>query len=228
MKKYLSNHGLLSGHFSFPGKTVIDVGCGGGDTVRWLAAQGTLVTGLDSREMLAKARSHPAAAGEKYIEGGAQKLPFADGTADIILYLASFHHVPSTALSQAMNECCRVLKMGGRAVFVEPVYRTGAYTEVTRLVEDEAEVQKKAYATITSPAHSDLAMEKEDFFFMERSFEDYVRLIEFFVDDPGRRATILAQAREITSRFSAQARQNFDDFRYRSICRLNIMEKIPV
>lgn len=223
MKKYLSNNEVLSEHLSFAGKKVIDVGCGNGDSVRWLAAQGAHVTGLDSREMLEKTRSNPPAGAEEYVAGAAQRLPFADGSADIILYLASFHHVPPAAMVDAARECRRVLRQGGRAVFVEPVYRPGAYCEITQLVEDESDQLRKAHATIVSLSSLGLAMEREEFFYLERSFEDYVRLIGFFVADAARRETILTRARETTERFNAAAGQDIAVFRYRSLCRLNIM-----
>ncbi len=113
MKRYFGNQQSLDERFSFSGTTVIDVGCGNGDTVRWLAAQGARVTGLDSPEMLAKAGAHPVAGAETYVEGGAQRLPFADASADFILYLASLHHVPVAFMAEAVQECRRVLK-GGR------------------------------------------------------------------------------------------------------------------
>ena len=108
---------------------------------------------------------------------------------------------------------------------MEPVYRTGAYTEITRLVEDEEAIQKKAHVAIIALAGSGLAMGKEEFFYLERSFADYIHLLEFNVDDAVLRETILAQARKITERFSAKAGRDFANFRYRSICRLNILVK---
>jgi ubiquinone/menaquinone biosynthesis C-methylase UbiE len=225
MRKYPSTHDAFSAHFSFPGLTVIDVGCGNGDTARWLAAQGARVTGLDGPDMLARAVAAPPVPGATYVPGSAQSLPFAGASADLILYQASFHHVPPMEMEPALAECRRVLKEGGRAVFVEPVYRPGAYTEVTRLVEEESAAQERAYAAIGAQAALGLAMEAEEFFFLERSFADYERLAAFFVADPGRRSGIVAQARKITEGFSAAEGVAFDQFRYRSICRLNILRK---
>jgi len=225
MRKYLAATDVLQRYLSCRGRTVIDVGCGNGDTVRWLARQGAHVIGLDHREMLEKARQDQAGGTEEYVEGGAQKLPFVNESADIVLYQASFHHVPAAAMNDAASECQRVLKNGGQAVFIEPVARAGAYSELTSLTDDESEARKKAYAAIKALAESELVMAKEEFFFLERSFADYVRLIECLVADELRRETILAQARRITEQFSAAAGLGFDEFRYRSICRLNILQK---
>ena len=50
-----------------------------------------------------------------------------------------------------------------------------------------------------------LVINKEAFFYLERSFADYVHLVDFFVDDASRRRTIMARAREITAGFSTAA-----------------------
>jgi ubiquinone/menaquinone biosynthesis C-methylase UbiE len=225
VKKYLAQADLLRDRLPAVSGTIIDVGCGDGDTVRWLAAQGARAIGLDGPEMLAKTRSLPRAGAEEYVAGTAQKLPFAGESADAVIFQASFHHVPAVAMAEAARECRRVLKCGGRAVFVEPVYRAGAYSEVTRLVEDEEDFLKKACSTIVSLAGSGMTMEKEVFFYLERSFADYVRLLEWSVNDAARREAILTRARKITEEFSAVAGVDFAAFRYRSVCRLNVLVK---
>jgi len=225
MRKFLDSHQALEGRFALCGATAIDVGCGNGDTVRWLAARGARAIGLDSRDMLARAMAQPAAGAETYIEGGAQRLPCADASADLILFLASLHHVPVDLMPAAASECRRALKAGGRAVFVEPVYRAGAYSELTRLVDDESGMLERAKMEISALAGEPLTMEHEETFYLERSFADYERLVDFFVAEPERRPPILAAARRITERFSAAAGLDPADFRYRSICRLNILRK---
>ncbi|MCU0236140.1 MAG: class I SAM-dependent methyltransferase [Acidobacteria bacterium] len=226
MRKYPDSCQALEGRFALSGATVIDVGCGNGDTVRWLAARGARAIGLDGRDMLARAMAHPAMGTETYVEGGAQWLPFADAGADLILFLASLHHVPVDLMPAAASECRRVLKTGGRVVFVEPVYRAGAYSDLTRLVEDESGMLERAQAEIAALAGRQMEKEHEETFYLERSFADYEQLVDFFVAEAERRAPILAAARRITERFSAVAGLDAADFRYRSICRLNILRKV--
>ena len=225
MRKYPDSHQALEGRFALSGATVIDVGCGNGDTVRWLAARGAGAIGLDSRDMLARASAYPMVGGESYREGGGQRLPFPDENADVILYLASLHHVPVDLMPDAARECRRALKPDGRAVFVEPVYRAGAYSELTRLVDDESIMLERAQAAIVSLAGAPMEMEHEEIFYLERSFADYERLVDLFVADAERRASILAAARGITEQYSAAAGLDPADFRFRSICRLNILRK---
>lgn len=227
MKKYSSQNEALERHVPCRGRTIVDVGCGNGDTVRWLAGRGARAIGVDKADILVKARAAAPGGGEAYLAGGAERLPVADGSADALLYLASFHHVPPAAMEDAKRECRRALKPGGRAVFVEPVYRPGAYCEITRLVDDEAEWLRRAHGAIVSLPEAGLAMETEEFFYLERSYADYVRLIEFFVPDAARRRGILAEARAVTERFGAASGQAADEFRFRSVCRLNVLGKPP-
>ena len=55
-------------------------------------------------------------------------LPFADATADLVVYNASLHY--STDYQRTLAEGLRVLKPGGRLVVIEtPIYGTGAAGE---------------------------------------------------------------------------------------------------
>jgi hypothetical protein len=105
------------------------------------------------------------------------------------------------------------------------VAQKGAYTELTYLVEDEAEIQAMAFKTIKAASRFGFIMKEEELYYLERSYEAYMNLLEVFVDDAVRRSEILAAAKTITQQLSQKAGISFEDFRYRSICRLNILEK---
>lgn len=227
MMKIQSMAEAVSALCAWPGKTVYDIGCGTGDLVRWMTEQGALVTGLDSVEMLVKAMKSPKARGERYVAGGAERLPFKDGSADLLAYIASLHHVAQDMLEEALCECARVLKPGGRAVFIEPVAVEGAYCEITRLTGDESVARAKAYETLKTASRHGLEMTSEDTFYFERSFEDYIHLIETFVGDAHLREEILAEARRTTERLAGEAGVAFDEFRFKSVCRLNVFNKKP-
>ena len=70
------------------------MGCGTGDVTRWLAEKGARAVGIDMPEMLKKARKQTKIRDEIYLEGKAESLPIQSDKVDIILYIASLHHVP--------------------------------------------------------------------------------------------------------------------------------------
>jgi ubiquinone/menaquinone biosynthesis C-methylase UbiE len=225
MKKVLSHAEALSEFFSFPGTTAVDVGCGTGDFTRWMAAQGVAATGLDVAEMIARAEAFPRAGGERYLVGIAQELPVDSGVADLAVYMASLHHVPESEMSRALEECRRILKPGGTAIFVEPVAETGSYYEIVRLVVDERDIQAKAFEAIKAAGRLGLGMTAEGNYYLERSFEDYLSTLEVNVGDAAKRAEIAALARAVTERLSRAAGLSVHSYRYRSICRVNILKK---
>mgnify|MGYP000175353302 CR=1 FL=1 len=108
-----------------PGDTVLDVACGTGDlTQAFAVSPAAKVVGLDfTPAMLDHARSKQQrldrAVADKitYIEGDAQKLPFADATFDCLSIAFGIRNVASPRL--AVKEFHRVLRPGGRLVILE-------------------------------------------------------------------------------------------------------------
>lgn len=105
------------------GKHVLDYGCGTGGTTVELLARGARVTGFDiSVTRLQDARERvagePGGAGTGLLRCAAETLPFRDGAFDAVLGKQILHHLD---LKLAMPEIARVLKPGGRAVFLEPL-----------------------------------------------------------------------------------------------------------
>ena len=215
----------LSGIGSVRGKVMVDVGCGTGDLVRELTLEGAEVVGIDSPDMIRKARQQEKAGNETYLSGKAENLPLRDGYADIITFFASLHHVPEALMEQALREACRVLGNGGQVVCLEPVGEAGSYFELIRLVEDEREIQAAAFRAIKNAGSSHLKSQKEYRVYFERSYKDFIKLNEIFIDDAGRRNRLADRAREITSVMSRKAGRDFDDFRFKSICRVNILTR---
>lgn len=225
MKKAGSHAEFLSQYLSFSRRIAVDIGCGTGDFVRWMTAQGAAVTGVDTANMIAKAEGFPKTRDERYLVGTAQEIPVEAGHADLAVYMASLHHVPENEMPRAFEECLRILKPEGTAIFVEPVQMKGSYYEVNRLIGDETEIQAKAYEAIRSAGRSGFRMTAEGTYYLERSFGDYLHLLEVFVDDEARRIEIAAAARAVTARLSRDADMSFESYRYRSICRMNILKK---
>ena len=93
-----------------PSETLLDVGCGSGwFTRRFAAENGWNVTGLDrDPAMLGFARAHGR--NERYLEGDARALPFADASFDRVIAIASLCFVADER--QALAEIVRVARRG--------------------------------------------------------------------------------------------------------------------
>jgi len=83
--------------------SVLDVGCGKGDWVHELRAQGIQAYGLDTAD---GERENP-----DWIKlGSASALPFADKSVDLVTSEFSAHHFPD--LAHHLKEACRVARKG--------------------------------------------------------------------------------------------------------------------
>lgn len=96
----------LAGYQS--GESLLDVGCGTGwFTRRFTQVPGWNVTGLDSDpERLAFARAHGR--NERYLEGDARALPFADRSIDVVVSLAALCFIEDWR--RALGEMARVAR----------------------------------------------------------------------------------------------------------------------
>lgn len=212
---------LLNSKFSFAGKTVADVGCGVGRISRLMAQEGAMVYGIDIPELITKARE---LGGEDHVifkNGKGQELPLDSNSIDIVIFMASFHHIPVAEMPAAIGECHRVLKERGTACFIEPFPQRGSYCELTRLVGDETEIQRRAYENILAIDKEKFEFLDESLYFLERSFDDYRNLIDIYVDDAGQKGGILAAAREIIDRMGWTA----ESAKLKSFVRMNRLEK---
>ncbi len=106
------------------GKTVLDYGCGAGENSVLVASHGAeKVFGIDiSPELVELGRQrlglHGFAENAELCVGSAHELSFADDSIDVVFGMAILHHLD---LQLSSDEVFRVLKKGGRAIFLEPV-----------------------------------------------------------------------------------------------------------
>jgi SAM-dependent methyltransferase len=105
------------------GATILDLGCGDGENTLYFAERGARVCAVDiSAGQVAVTRARVAAAGladrVSVQQMSAEYLGFADGTFDYIFGHSVMHH---TDLAIARAETRRILRPGGRAVFLEPL-----------------------------------------------------------------------------------------------------------
>ena len=225
MRKINSDYEILKEYIQYEDEIIIDVGCGTGELVRWMTSQGITATGIDVAEMIEKARGFSNIKNEEYIIGTGEQLPLNDDFADVITYIAGFHHIPSTQMIQALKECRRVLKSKGKAIIIEPIAKKKSYYEIIKLVEDEAEILNYAYKILKKSDEVNLRFVREEIFFLERSFQDYINLLNIFVDSESKKKAIIEQARKKTQKLCEMSGNNFEEFLYKSIARLIVLEK---
>jgi SAM-dependent methyltransferase len=101
-----------------PGRRVLEVGCGAGTDLARFARGGALVSGVDlSSSAIALARRNFEQQGLEadLREADGEHLPFADDTFDLVYAHGVVQYTPHP--QALVDECRRVLKPGGQAIF---------------------------------------------------------------------------------------------------------------
>jgi ubiquinone/menaquinone biosynthesis C-methylase UbiE len=106
---------------STPGAEVLDLGCGAGHASFAVAAHARSVVAYDIAEPMlatvAAAARDKGLANIRAQQGPAEQLPFADASFDWVVSRFSAHHWRD--LPRALGEVRRVLKPGGRVLFID-------------------------------------------------------------------------------------------------------------
>ena len=98
------------------GKRVLDIGCGEGELVGLLAAQGAEAVGADYVEQsVATARQNVP--GARFEVADARSLPFPDGSFDAVVALGVIGYLDDADSAAFLAECRRVLAPGGALLF---------------------------------------------------------------------------------------------------------------
>ncbi len=123
IKFYLNNVSISE---MFEGKTVLDVGCGGGGKTIYYASQGVeKIYGLEILEKyredaLKLARIKGVADKFEFIVADAANTGFKDNSIDTIIMNDAMEHVDKPL--EVLNECYRILKQGGKLFVNFPPY----------------------------------------------------------------------------------------------------------
>ena len=102
----------------YAGKKVMDIGCGPRGSLEW-ANNAALRIGLDTlanKYIKMEGKKHKM----KYVQGGAEQIPFEDNLFDVISSFNSLDHVDDLTLS--IKEIKRVLKPGGRFLLISDIH----------------------------------------------------------------------------------------------------------
>jgi ubiquinone/menaquinone biosynthesis C-methylase UbiE len=106
--------------------TVVDIGCGAGNSVRAAAQRGATVIGVDPATMMLgvarlATRRRP---GITWLAGSAESLPLPAHSATVVWSVATVHHWAD--VDAGLAEVRRVLSPGGRFLAIERRVRPGA------------------------------------------------------------------------------------------------------
>lgn len=197
---------LMLGELPLDGASVLELGCGKAEKTRTLAETGRVkaIVALEV-DLIQHARNleAPAASNVEFRQGGAEAIPAADNSFDIVLMFKSLHHVPMAQMEQALKEIARVLKPGGLAWISEPVY-AGDFNDILRLFHDEKVVREKAFAAISQAVEQGfLALDKQYFFNTRSQFDNFeqfdTRMIRVTHSDHQLSPALYQQVRELFS-----------------------------
>jgi SAM-dependent methyltransferase len=100
---------------------MLEIGCSNGGTAISLALLGAKVVGVDISDVAiqeAQARAESSAVAIQFVVADASRLPFDDASFDVIFGSAVVHHLD---LKSFALEASRVVRPGGKAVFLEPM-----------------------------------------------------------------------------------------------------------
>ena len=196
-----TNNDRLAGVLQLEGKRAIDVGCGAGGLVRFLREQGADPIGVECGDaMITQAQQADPDHVDSYLDGVGQDLPLDDGSADMVIFSYSLHHVPADEMSKAVLEAERVLKRGGELVVLEPIAE-GPGFEVFQTVDDETEVRALAQAALDARPSSFTETHTERYE-GAYSFTDFDELKKKVIDiDPTRAKAFESVGDEVERRF---------------------------
>lgn len=158
------------------GRHILELGCGSAVITRDIATAGSdrRVTALEV-DRIAHEKNLQIAdlPNVTFRLAGAEAIPLADATVDVVFMFKSLHHVPVELMDQALREIQRVLKPGGYAYISEPVY-AGAFNDILRLFHDEKAVREAAFAAVQRAVGGGLfALVEELFFHSPMQFADF-------------------------------------------------------
>jgi cyclopropane fatty-acyl-phospholipid synthase-like methyltransferase len=126
-----------------PGKTLLDVACGaGGPALRISATTGCSVVGIDVHEQAVTTASSLAAQrglaerAEFRATDATKPLPFSDARFDAITCIDAINHFFDRP--RVIAEWARLLKVGGRLLFTDPITLTGPLTNTEVAVRSSA------------------------------------------------------------------------------------------
>ena len=192
----------------FDGARVLELGCGRAEKTRLLAETGRVreivATEVDVIQHTKNLQTADLPM-VRFEHGGAEAIPAADASVDIVLMFKSLHHVPVPLMDQALTEIARVLRPGGVAWISEPVY-AGDLNEVFRLFHDEKTVREEAFAAVCRAVERGPLRLQQQLFFNTRSY------FTDFAEFDARMIRVTHSDHKLSPALYAAVRERFDSF----------------
>jgi ubiquinone/menaquinone biosynthesis C-methylase UbiE len=149
---------VRSGWIRPPGRS-LDIGCGAGTNVLWLAKQGFEATGMDiapGAVEAASGRARSEASAAKFVTGDALDLPFDDRSFNVVTDFGCFHTLPIDRRIDYAKEVARILAPQGTFIMTwmarevdreeGPPHRP-SLLEVTQAFEERFLFRRSAFLT---------------------------------------------------------------------------------
>lgn len=133
------------------GLVILDVGCGGGDDMKWAEGKGHEVHGIDPSEKMVQLAKSNVGHPDRVHVGSYESIPFPDEYLDMVMGRFSLHYLED--FSKAYKEITRVLKKGGKLL---QVVSHPTFDQYTISQTKEKLVSVKLYngkITVTFPPH---------------------------------------------------------------------------
>jgi ubiquinone/menaquinone biosynthesis C-methylase UbiE len=126
------------------GKRVLCFGCGDDTSTVLLALKKANVIAFDLSEEAVRVQRGMAEANEvtrnlRSLVCAAEEMPFRAGTFDMVLGIAILHHIPDH-LAALPERLSRVLRKGGKAIFLEPVIRSSSFGNILKRLPGRQEI----------------------------------------------------------------------------------------
>ncbi|WP_339315992.1 class I SAM-dependent methyltransferase [Paenibacillus sp. FSL R10-2734] len=133
---------------------ILDIGCGGGQTIHTLAKQNNNreIYGIDYSQQavetsIQKNKEAVTSGRVKISQGDVSALPFNDGFFGTITAIQTHYFWPD--LEQDISEVCRVLRAGGSFIIISEKYKINYHmTQFTKNEEIELLFRKSGFQTV--------------------------------------------------------------------------------
>ena len=197
---------FLQSLVSLDGATLLELGCGKAEFTRKLLAKssvGSIVALEVDRVQHRLNLESPQDPHLIFGYGGAESIPYDDGTFDGVLMMKSLHHVPVANMDAAFVELRRVLRPGAWAYISEPVF-AGPLNEIIRLFHDEEVVRAQAQAAIRRAVGAGVLLEDGEYEFdMPTRYADFDDFVAKHID-------VTHSEKNYTPEIAAEVRRLFE------------------